>query len=85
MNQLPSNVTYRQFDHWCTKGYINGGKEVGTGNYRRLDDHELRVLREMGKLVESGLTPLLASAVARDLLEHGYSRLPGGYVIKRAT
>lgn len=60
-------ITYRQFDHWSSRGYLGGPSLTGhgTGNPRMLTNDQIRVLRRMGELVNRGMTPAAASALAR--------------------
>jgi hypothetical protein len=80
-DRLP--ISYRQFDHWCTRGWIRGGRP-GTGNPRHLDDKEMRVLAHMAALVSDGVRPDRAAVAARELVETGQTAL-GGHIIKEES
>jgi hypothetical protein len=65
-------ITYRRFDHWCSKGYIRfdieRGKSDGSGNWRTLPEHEVRVVSLMVDLIATlGLRPDAAEPLARAL------------------
>ena len=65
-------ITYRRFDHWCSKGYIRfdieRGKSEGSGNWRTLSENEVRVVALMTDLtVTLGLRPDAAEPLARAL------------------
>ena len=62
-----AGVTHRQFNHWVKKGWVPGiSPGVGTGNSHWLDAKQLGHLRQMGRLVELGMTPSGAyNAVAK--------------------
>ena len=68
-NYKDAGVSHRQFNHWVSKGWVPGiNPGVGTGNAHRLDAKQLGHLRQMGRLVELGMTPAGAySAVAKGL------------------
>ena len=53
-----AGITHRKFNHWVSKGWVPGlSPGVGTGNYHRLNADQLGHLRQMGRLVELGMTP----------------------------
>lgn len=80
---LPANVTYRQFDHWVARGWINAiGAGGGPGSQRDLTIQENDVLCIMGDLVEAGMRPEQASAIARELHENRQAKL-GKYFLRR--
>lgn len=60
-------LTYRQLDHWITKGYIRPvpGSRRGYGFQRSLSPKEVRVLRTMFELVQDGVNPEQAVKMAR--------------------
>ena len=57
-NWKDAGITHRQFNHWVTKGLVPGlNTGVGSGNRHRLTAEQLGHLRQMGRLVELGMTP----------------------------
>ena len=57
-NYRDAGITHRQFNHWVKKGYIPGlSTGVGTGNTHKMDSKQLNHARQMGRLVELGMTP----------------------------
>ena len=58
-------ITYRQIDVWCSKGYLQPDHQGGTGHHRHFSGDEVRVVRMMARLVAAGLTPAAAHRVAR--------------------
>ena len=61
-------ITYRQFDYWCSRGYVRFAREnEGSGHVRALTESELRVIALMVQLVAIGLLPQAAEPVARAL------------------
>lgn len=73
-----AGVSYRQINHWTTRGYIepvsvNGTPTNGTGNKRIYDDRALLKARLLGYLFD----PDIAGKLASDLAEHKAARLPG--------
>lgn len=58
-------ITYRQLDHWCVKGWLRPDHRGGTGYARTFSGDEVRVARVMARLVAAGLTPAAAHRVAR--------------------
>jgi hypothetical protein len=62
-----AGVSYRQLDTWISKGYLKAIGGEGTGYSRDLPEPEVRVAREMGKLVRAGMAPPTAERVAREL------------------
>jgi hypothetical protein len=76
--------TYRQFDHWATKGYIHATWTPGTGNVRTITRAEVTVLALMTDLVSAGLTPTAAAALARQLAHVDVATL-GKFNVSRAA
>ena len=70
MVRLPAGVTYRQFDHWCSKGYIKGADKPGTGNPREITTEEEEVLHLAARLIDFGFRVDKAFVKARLLLQH---------------
>ena len=62
-----TGLTYRQLDHWITKGYLRTveGTRRGYGFQRALSPREVRVLRVMHELVQDGVNPEQAVKMAR--------------------
>lgn len=59
-------VTYRQVDFWTSKGYLRPVEaHPGSGYQRQYDAHETRVAYAIARLVDFGLLPHLAAAIAR--------------------
>jgi MerR HTH family regulatory protein len=60
-----AGVTYRQLDHWVTKGWLGAGLAgSGTGHRRQFTDDQFRRALVMGKLIRAGFRLDVASAVA---------------------
>lgn len=73
-----AGVTYRQFDHWCTKGYIAGlydSQHPGSGFNRDLDTRQIKQVRLMGQLVTAGMRPDAAANVALRIIAGETPRL----------
>ena len=81
-------MTYRRFDHWCSKGYIQfdieRDKSEGSGNWRTLSEREVRAVTLMTELVNLGLTPAKAAPLARTLAL-GITATFGGFQIQRTA
>ena len=80
-------ITYRKFDHWCRKGYIQSARENefaadDSGNWRTITEDELHTLTLMAELVTLGLTPATAAPLARTLAL-GITTTFGGFQIRR--
>jgi DNA-binding transcriptional MerR regulator len=59
-------LTYRQLDHWCSRGYIQPDKaHPGSGRQRQFGADEVRVIRAMHELVANGVLPAAAARLAR--------------------
>ena len=69
---LPRNVSYRQYDHWISKGWLKvPDKNPGTGNRRpELSFEEQKVLEVGAKLIQFGFGPEAAFQKARILIQH---------------
>lgn len=65
---LVPGVSYRQLDYWARMGYLNVD-EPGSGRRRDWPPGELAVARQMGRLVQAGIPPELASGIARGMTE----------------
>lgn len=63
-------VTYRQLDHWWSRGYLSPDGKVpeqsGTGHAREYPAESVQILEAMLALVAAGMRPEPASRVARD-------------------
>lgn len=60
-------ATYRQVDFWVRRGYLRpDDAQPGSGYARQWSDEELAVGARMARLVAAGLTPAVASKVARE-------------------
>ena len=82
-------MTYRQFDYWCTRGYIRfdierDKTENGSGNWRTLTEDEIRVVTLMTELVTLGMSPQTAEPLARTLAL-GITATFGGFKIRCAA
>lgn len=87
-----AGVTYRQFDHWCRRGFIPeppatddadakpGLTHPGSGFWRELQPAQVEHLRVMARLVHDGMRPDAASVLAT-LLIAGETATLGGYVL----
>lgn len=61
-----TGITYRQFDHWCRHGWLKPFNEGGGNGSRRLfTEDEYDTACRMGRLVQAGIQPEVAHAVAR--------------------
>lgn len=70
-------ITYRQLDFWCSKGWLRPDQRGGSGHARTFSGDEARVARTMARLVAAGLKPDTAHAIAR-----GQARIaPGIWVV----
>lgn len=59
-------VTYRQVDHWSRLGYLRPSNPgCGQGRQRDYLPAEVDVAVRMGRLVRAGLSPAVATLVAR--------------------
>lgn len=76
-----TDVSYRQLDHWMTRGYLPGRQAErcpGTGRPRHLTPDQIHHLRVMSALVKAGFTPDAASRLTT-ALRAGYAPRVGGY------
>ena len=88
MSDMPTllrdiGVTYRQFDWWCTKGYIpdlGDDQNPGNGVSRHLRPSQIRHLRTMARLVNAGVRPEEASAIAGRLCAGKLASI-GGFLV----
>lgn len=61
-----AGITYRQLDHWISRGYLNlTDGNPGSGIARTLTGAQVRVLENMAVLARAGVRPSEASALAR--------------------
>lgn len=77
MSSLPdwargSDLTYRQLNHWCDKGYLRPeGQGLGSGYQREWPVRERRMALMMSRLVSAGVArPELAHKIAREALRN---------------
>lgn len=61
-------VTYRQLHQWTQLGYIRA--DGGNGEQYRYPESEIRTGRIIGHLVHLGISPRIASRLARELMDH---------------
>lgn len=68
-----TGITYRQLDYWTSSGWLLPEGASGSGHSRLWTIDELNVMSRMVRLVEVGLTPVVAVVVARGgrPAEHG--------------
>lgn len=60
-------MTYRQLDHWVSRGYLKpDNPHPGNGVARSFRAVEARIAAEMFRLVRSGTLPAVAAVVARE-------------------
>lgn len=60
-------ITYRQLDHWTTRGWISADDtHPGSGKRRTWADDELAVAARMARLVRAGFTVAKAAEIARE-------------------
>jgi DNA-binding transcriptional MerR regulator len=68
-----AGITYRQFDHWATKGYLplieDDDTVLGSGHRRQISDDAAEHLAFMAELVRAGVRPNRASDLARKVQE----------------
>ena len=76
-----AGVTARQFDAWAGWGYLRTQASPGSGHYRKLSDHEVAVVRLMGRLVRAGVLPSTATRLAHDLWDGKIGELADGMVL----
>ena len=62
---LIEGISYRQLDFWVRRGYLHPVHAGGSGTYRHWPDEEVRVAKEMARLVAVGIPPSLAVRIAR--------------------
>lgn len=87
LNRCPE-LTYRQLDHWCRMGWVNGRTVagVGSGYQRSFAADEASFVIDMAKLVAAGLRPAQASRyLVQSLSERGPVRLASGLMTVRAS
>lgn len=74
-----AHITYRQLDHWTRAGYLTACPRIHehSGIPREYPRTEAVVARLMRHLVDAGINPQMASKYARELLEHGTTRIAG--------
>jgi hypothetical protein len=63
-------MTFRQFDHWCRKGWVRpDNPNAGSGRARSFSRTEVRVLKRMALLVAGGVATSVAAGMARAEVE----------------
>lgn len=62
--RVVADITAREWDFWCTRGYIDTQRAPGSGHVRLITEYELGRLRLMAELVVCGMRPGKASEVA---------------------
>src|SRR5690625_302710 len=71
-----ARVTYRELDHWTTRGYlIPDEQHPGTGHIRRWSQREAEVARVTRRLRDAGFRLHVAASLARDAV---YGRSDSG-------
>lgn len=77
-------LTYRQLDHWLSRGYVRRApsSKAGSGNERYLTPREARILHVMFELVKDGVNPEQAAKMARRY-ESGRPLFLGGFELTR--
>lgn len=75
---IRAGITYRQLDYWCRTGYLHPLRATpGSGHARLLPIADVGLARLVKILLEAGLLPRQAFALAEQLLEHGHAHLAG--------
>jgi hypothetical protein len=74
-----AGVTYCQVDYWTRAGYLqpHGPPRPGSGYQRAYPESEIPLAALMRDLLAAGLMPEPAHYHARQLLEHGTTRIAG--------
>lgn len=75
-----AGITYRRLDYWTRAGHLwpvhlEPKPVTGTGRRLTFPRREVGVATWMGELVDHGMTPTLAAAVARQLVDTGSAKL----------
>jgi len=65
-------ITYRQFDHWVTRGWIRPTNSGGSGHDRVFSMDEVRIFRIMATLTTLGFRPAHAAELARNTVDLGW-------------
>jgi hypothetical protein len=68
-------ITYRQLDHWVTRGYLRPENKPGSGYGREFSESEIEIAKLMAKLVHAGFRAEKAAKTARYVLAEGLTRL----------
>jgi hypothetical protein len=80
-----AGITYRQFDYWCRRGYLQVNKRnegAGAGVPRVVPWREVQVARLMGELIAAGVEVETACRVAREIRTTGFGTLGGKFRIR---
>lgn len=78
---LLADITYRQLDYWCRRGWLHPDAGDGMGQVRAFPPAEVDICQRMAALVKAGLTVQQAAERARTQhdtppeLEHGMARV----------
>lgn len=69
-----TGVTYRQANHWISKGYITEIPSAGSGYPLTLNGKQSDIFRAMAAFVKAGIKPEVASEHAIDFINSGVLR-----------
>ena len=64
-----AGITYRQFDHWVTMGWVSvddSNLHPGYGNNREITREQFGVLAKMARLTRHGVKPSFAAKFVAD-------------------
>lgn len=77
-----AGISYRRIDHWIASGWVKADHaHPGTGNPRRMTEHEAAVVHLMARLVAAGVAPVTASRLSRALWDGEEARLTDALVV----
>lgn len=62
-----AGISYRQFDHWCRRGYIPDVASKGSGNERELTRDQFAYVMKLAKLVKAGVNVHAAAEALKKL------------------
>jgi hypothetical protein len=66
-------ISYRQFDHYCRKGWIRSSTGGGSGTQRDFPKSESDIFKIMASLVRIGFRPACAAELSRNCVDKGWS------------
>jgi hypothetical protein len=66
-------ISYRQFDHYCRKGWIRSSTDGGSGTQRDFPKSESDIFKIMASLVTIGFRPACAAELARSCVDKGWN------------